>query len=363
MLTAPFTGGKFTLTSMMSLEPAMEHDGYPLLFATGEEAYGQPAGRPAAPARPVHGAVGPARPGRRQGHHRVPLRRPGGRAGARARARSCTARARSITPRRRSPITGSIRPTSLTAWSPPASPRRSGSSKPAPSAAASPTSSAGTSRARSSTAGACAPASPPRPHGCCRRATASSTRPRPPHPGENEHRTIVSAQYNNGKGLAAMAGFSAKDRVPGRTLTAWLGEANWDLTRHHTLFGRIENVDNDELFPDPAEPAARCRVPRDQVPGRLRLSPAARAVRTWRSAATAAAFAQAGRARLRPTASRRWATRCSRSSAWELGGLRQSDGSSDRSRPLRWIHGAPCMSGALLGSAFAILAWQMTERT
>jgi hypothetical protein len=51
-----------------------------------------------------------------------------------------------------------------------------------------------------------------------------------------------------------MAAFSAKDRVPGPTLTAWIGEVNWDLTKHHTLFGRIENVNNDELFPDHADP-------------------------------------------------------------------------------------------------------------
>jgi hypothetical protein len=51
-----------------------------------------------------------------------------------------------------------------------------------------------------------------------------------------------------------MAAFSAKNRVPGDTLTAWLGEVNWDLTEHHTLFGRIENVKNDELFPDHADP-------------------------------------------------------------------------------------------------------------
>jgi hypothetical protein len=51
-----------------------------------------------------------------------------------------------------------------------------------------------------------------------------------------------------------MAAFSAKDRVPGKTLTAWLGEANWNLDRHHTLFGRVENVANDELFPDHAHP-------------------------------------------------------------------------------------------------------------
>lgn len=51
-----------------------------------------------------------------------------------------------------------------------------------------------------------------------------------------------------------MAAFSAKQRVPGDTLTAWLGEANWDLDEHNTLFGRIENVANDEYFPDHAHP-------------------------------------------------------------------------------------------------------------
>jgi hypothetical protein len=35
-------GAKLTGQAMMSLEPAMCHDGYPLLFATGEEAYGSP---------------------------------------------------------------------------------------------------------------------------------------------------------------------------------------------------------------------------------------------------------------------------------------------------------------------------------
>ncbi len=54
--------------------------------------------------------------------------------------------------------------------------------------------------------------------------------------------------------MAATAAFSAKDRVPGATLTAWLFEANWDLTKHHTVFGRFENVENDELFPDHDHP-------------------------------------------------------------------------------------------------------------
>ncbi len=70
------------------------------------------------------------------------------------------------------------------------------------------------------------------------------------HPGEDEHRVTASAHYANGKGLAAMAAFSAKRRVPGDTLTAWLGEVNWDIDRQNTLFGRIENVANDELFAD-----------------------------------------------------------------------------------------------------------------
>jgi hypothetical protein len=74
------------------------------------------------------------------------------------------------------------------------------------------------------------------------------------HPGEDEHRTTVSAHYNSGRGLSAMAAFSAKNRVPGDTLTAWLGEVNWDLSDQHTLFGRIENVENDELFPLSASP-------------------------------------------------------------------------------------------------------------
>jgi hypothetical protein len=70
------------------------------------------------------------------------------------------------------------------------------------------------------------------------------------HPDENEQRTTASVHYSNGNGLSAMLAFSAKDRRPGPTLTAWLAEANWDLTEHHTLFGRIENVKNDELFPE-----------------------------------------------------------------------------------------------------------------
>jgi hypothetical protein len=51
-----------------------------------------------------------------------------------------------------------------------------------------------------------------------------------------------------------MVAFSAKNRDPGTTLTAWLGEINFDLTQHHSLFGRIESVRNDELVSDHAHP-------------------------------------------------------------------------------------------------------------
>ncbi len=74
------------------------------------------------------------------------------------------------------------------------------------------------------------------------------------HPGEDEHRFTASAHLNDGKGLSGMLAFSNKQRVPGDALTAWLAEANWDLDQHNTLFGRFENVANDELFPDHAHP-------------------------------------------------------------------------------------------------------------
>ncbi|MEP7348817.1 MAG: hypothetical protein ABI668_02565 [Sphingorhabdus sp.] len=74
------------------------------------------------------------------------------------------------------------------------------------------------------------------------------------HPDENEHRTTASVHYANGKGLTAIAAFSAKNRDPGPTLTAYLAEANWDIDDHHTVFARAENVKNDELFPDDLNP-------------------------------------------------------------------------------------------------------------
>ena len=78
--------------------------------------------------------------------------------------------------------------------------------------------------------------------------------PEATHPGEDERRYTASAHYADGHGLSAMLAFSAKDRAPGRTLTAWLGEVSWDLDTRNTVFGRVENVANDELFPDHDDP-------------------------------------------------------------------------------------------------------------
>ncbi len=73
------------------------------------------------------------------------------------------------------------------------------------------------------------------------------------HPDEDEQRTTASVHYATSE-LSAMLAFSAKDRKPGPTLTAWLAEVNWNLDHHHTLFARAENVLNDELFPEHTDP-------------------------------------------------------------------------------------------------------------
>ena len=86
------------------------------------------------------------------------------------------------------------------------------------------------------------------------------------HPSENEHRSTASIQYARG-GLATTLAYSLKDRSPGEKLSAFLGEATWEITPHHAVFGRVENVVNDELFPDAADPLhdARFRVTRAEV--------------------------------------------------------------------------------------------------
>lgn len=73
------------------------------------------------------------------------------------------------------------------------------------------------------------------------------------HGNEDEARTTASIHYARG-GLSAMLAWSAKQRIPGDTLSAWVAEANWDIDPRHSLFARAETVRNDELFPDHSHP-------------------------------------------------------------------------------------------------------------
>jgi hypothetical protein len=77
--------------------------------------------------------------------------------------------------------------------------------------------------------------------------------PEATHPGQDERRYTASAHYSTPR-FAFTTAFSAKNRVPGETLTAWLAELNWDFRQHDSLFSRIENAANDELIPDHEDP-------------------------------------------------------------------------------------------------------------
>lgn len=93
----------------------------------------------------------------------------------------------------------------------------------------------------------------PSPHWAAQVSRGFLASPEEQHPDEDERRTTASVHYAAG-GLTTTLAWSRKDRVPGRALTAWLGEASWEIDRHHGVFGRVEHVANDELFPDPADP-------------------------------------------------------------------------------------------------------------
>lgn len=77
--------------------------------------------------------------------------------------------------------------------------------------------------------------------------------PEAQHPGEDENRSTASVQYARA-GLATTFAYSLKDRVPGEALSAFLAEVTYELTPRHAVFGRLENVANDELFPDEGDP-------------------------------------------------------------------------------------------------------------
>jgi hypothetical protein len=252
-VTAPFEGGKFTARAMLSLEPAMRHDGYPNLFASGEVAYGEPlvdrqhphdlfmelAGRldldiaPGTTAFLYGGPVGEPALGPSGFMHRASARyNPEapithhwfdsthityGVVTAGVSAPRWQLEASAFRGREPDEFRWNIETPKLDSWS-----------------------------ARASFA--------PSDAWLLQASYGQIDEPEALHPGEDEHRTTVSAHYNNGRGLSSMAAFSAKNRVPGDTLTAWLGEVNWDVTDRHTLFGRVENVKNDELFHEHTHP-------------------------------------------------------------------------------------------------------------
>ena len=73
--------------------------------------------------------------------------------------------------------------------------------------------------------------------------------PEPQHPG-NEYRSIATVSYAS-RAVAVTAAYAVKRR-DGHSTDALLAEANWDISDRHTLFGRIETVQNEELFDAPS---------------------------------------------------------------------------------------------------------------
>ena len=246
-------GAKLTGQAMFSLEPAMRHDGYPLLFATGEVAYdrplvdrqhphdlvmelsarldvpvapgmriflyGGPGGEPAlGPSAFMHRASAQYNPEAPITHHWFDSTHitygvvTGGLAGKNWQIEASAFRGQEPDENR-----WAIESPKLDSWS---------------------------------IRGSFAPA----PRWLMQASLGKLKQPEASHPDKDERRFTASAHYNNGRGLSAMGAFSAKTRVPGETRTAWLGEINWDANAHDTLFGRIENVNNDELFPDHDDP-------------------------------------------------------------------------------------------------------------
>jgi hypothetical protein len=93
----------------------------------------------------------------------------------------------------------------------------------------------------------------PSPRWSLQASTARLREPEANHPGEDEQRTTATVQYADGH-VSALVAYALKARLPGGALPAWLAEANWNITARHTLFGRVEHVANDELFPDHDDP-------------------------------------------------------------------------------------------------------------
>ena len=87
----------------------------------------------------------------------------------------------------------------------------------------------------------------PNPHWAAEMSYGHLKSPEAQNPMEDEERFIASASYA-GHGLSATGGVAVKRILPGRTSTALFVEANYDFHKREAVFGRIESVDNAELF-------------------------------------------------------------------------------------------------------------------
>ncbi len=72
------------------------------------------------------------------------------------------------------------------------------------------------------------------------------------HPDQDEQRTTASATYNRplgpGANWASTVAWSLKDQRPGPALHGWLAETALRWADRHTVFGRVEREDENELF-------------------------------------------------------------------------------------------------------------------
>ncbi|MEI9928721.1 MAG: hypothetical protein WDN44_14895 [Sphingomonas sp.] len=245
-------GARLQLRGMLSLDPINGERGYPNLFATGETAHGVTlvdrqhphdlfmelsarVGVPVAAAPRPSSTAAPSPSPRSAPRH------------------SSTAARRAISPIRRSATIGSTARTSPSAWSPPGIATNGIQLEASAFRGREPDENRWDIETPRLDSWSVRATWSPTPNWTAQVSTGRLESPEAQQPDEDERRTTASVHYAGG-GFAAMAGFAAKHRVGGETLTAWIGEANWDLTRHHSLFGRVENVASDELFPDPAAP-------------------------------------------------------------------------------------------------------------
>lgn len=66
-------------------------------------------------------------------------------------------------------------------------------------------------------------------------------------------RTTASAMYHRelfGAPMQTTVAWGRNHKQPGSTTDGTLLESAWQITERNTLFGRLERVENDELFPD-----------------------------------------------------------------------------------------------------------------